>query len=107
VRAAQEKFGSKVTESSSLDFGQFSDLMGKALSITYRPAAKAAADLLVAAYQPLDDDDAAGTAGGPEPTAGAAAPGEGTAERVISDEASARYALSFITLPGRVTAHRR
>jgi len=73
VRAAQEKFGSKVTESSSLDFGQFSDLMGKALSITYRPAAKAAADLLVAAYQPLDDDDAAGTAGGPEPTAGAAA----------------------------------
>jgi len=100
VRAAQEKFGSKVTESSSLDFGQFSDLMGKALSITYRPAAKAAADLLVAAYQPLDDDDAAGTAGGPEPTAGAAAPGEGTAERVISDEASARYALSFITPTG-------
>jgi len=61
VRAAQEKFGSKVTESSSLDFGQFSDLMGKALSITYRPAARQRRPP-VAAYQPLDDDDAAGTA---------------------------------------------
>jgi len=81
----------------SLDYGQFADAMRAALGIGFEPAAKAAADLLVAAYQPLDD--AAGTDDG-QPTAGAAAPEEGTAERVISDEASARYALSFINPSG-------
>jgi hypothetical protein len=92
VRAAQRRFGSNVSESSSLDFDQFSDLMAKALSITYGPASKAAADLLVAAYQPLDD--AAGTADGPEPTAGAAA-GDGTADSTTGGD-NANYALDIL-----------
>src|SRR6266704_788612 len=79
ILAAARRFGINVSESSSLDFAQFSDAMSKALGIGFAPAAKAAADLLVAAYQPLDD---AAPADGPEPAAGAAAPDEGTAERV-------------------------
>lgn len=95
VRAAQKKFGSKVTESSSLDFAQFGDLMSKALSITYEPASKAAADLLIAAYHP-DGNEAPGPAD-EQPTADARA-GNGTAED--ARDSSAEYALSIITPSG-------
>lgn len=93
IRAAAKKFGIQASESASLDFAAFSDAMSKALGIAFAPAAKAAADLLVAAYQPLDD------AAGPDeqPTADAAA-AEGTAEAPADDPAA--YALGIITPPG-------
>jgi HK97 family phage prohead protease len=93
ILAAARKFGIKVSESASLDFAQFADAMSKALGITFEPAAKAAADLLVAAYYPLDD---AAPDDDPDPAADAAAPG--TAE-TPSDDAAA-YALGIISPPG-------
>ena len=94
IRAAMKKFGHQVAEAASLDFGQFSDAMAKALGIGFAPASKAAADLLVAAYHPLDD---AAPGDGPEPAADAAA-GDGTAETPAGDPAA--YALGIITPPG-------
>jgi HK97 family phage prohead protease len=93
IRAAASRFGIQVSESSSLDFTQFADAMAKALGITFAPAAKAAADLLVAAYHPLDE--AAGPDDDPDPTAAAAA--DGTADSAPGDAAA--YALSIITPP--------
>ncbi len=94
ILAAARRFGINVSESSSLDFAQFSDAMSKALGIGFAPAAKAAADLLVAAYQPLDET-AAGPDADPGPTAPAAA--DGTAEKKTG--AAADYALSVIAKP--------
>jgi len=95
ILAAARKFGIEVSGSASLDFTQFADAMSKALGIGFAPAAKAAADLLVAAYQPLDD--AAGPDDG-QPTAPAAAPDGGTAEKKTGVTA-ADYALSVIARP--------
>jgi HK97 family phage prohead protease len=95
IRAALSKLGVTVSESSSLDFSQFSDGMRAALGIGFAPASKAAADLLVAAYHPLDD---AAPDDDPEPAADAAAPDEGTAEIPADDPAA--YALGIITPPG-------
>src|SRR6266702_1571003 len=94
ILAAARRFGINVSESSSLDFAQFSDAMSKALGIGFAPAAKAAADLLVAAYQPLDD--AAGPDADPGPTAPAAA--DSTADPAGDDPAA--YALGIIAPPG-------
>jgi HK97 family phage prohead protease len=93
VMAAAKRFGINVSESASLDFDQFSDAMSKALGIGFAPASKAAADLLVAAYHPLDD---AAPDDDPEPAADAAA--DGTAETPADDPAA--YALGIITPPG-------
>src|SRR5258707_8657176 len=94
IRSAMKQHGHMVTESASLDFTQFADAMSKALGIGFFPASKAAADLLVAAKQPLDDA-AAGPADG-QPTAGAAA-GDGTADSTAGDAAA--YALAVINPP--------
>jgi len=94
IRAAMTRHGHQVSEAASLDFTQFSDAMSKALGIGFAPAAKAAADLLVAAYQPLDET-AAGPDADPGPTAPAAA--DSTAEKKTG--AAADYALSVIAKP--------
>src|SRR5258707_14154865 len=87
--------GHQVAEATSLDFAQFSDLMVKALGITFEPASKAAADLLVAAY--LDTaavlSDEQGTAGAVADTPDGAA---GTAEK----KDAAAYAVSLLAPPG-------
>jgi HK97 family phage prohead protease len=98
VKAAAKQFGVTVSGSSSIDWSQFADAMSKALGIGFAPAAKAAADLLVAAYHPLDDDTAAGPDGDPDPTADAAAPGEGTADGETG-ESGAAFAAALIAKP--------
>jgi len=75
----------------SMDFGEWADSMAQALAISYEPARKAAAGILIGAW-PAPETDAAGIPDG-EPTADAAAP-EGTAVKAGS------YALSLITPSG-------
>jgi len=95
IRAAMKEHGHQVAGAASLDFAQFSDLMVKALGITFEPASKAAADLLVAAY--LDTaavlSDEQGTAGAVADTPDGAA---GTAEK----KDAAAYAVSLLAPPG-------
>jgi HK97 family phage prohead protease len=96
IRAALKKFGVTVSESASLDFTEFTESMRAALGIGFEPAVKAAVDaLLLTGYH--QEDDAAGPADG-QPTAGAAAPEEGTAAQPPRDEA-AEYALAVIAKP--------
>jgi HK97 family phage prohead protease len=92
VMAAARKFGIEVS-SSSIDFEEFNDLMTKALSITYGPASKAAADLLIAAYL----DNAAALAD-EEGTADAAA---GTTDNVAAGtaEKGSDYSYGFLVHP--------
>jgi HK97 family phage prohead protease len=94
ISAAMKRIGADVA--ASLDFTQFSDGMRAALGIGFAPASKAAADLLVAAYQPFDE--APGPDDDPDPTADAPAPDEGTAESTAGDNAA--YALAVITPSG-------
>jgi HK97 family phage prohead protease len=75
-----------------LEFGAWADSMTRALAISYEPARKAAAVILLGAWHPPTD-----AAGSPdeEPTADAAAP-EGTAETKDASD----YALGFLTPSG-------
>lgn len=102
VLAACRKFGIKVSESSSLDFGAFAESMRSALAIPAVFAAKAAVDLLVASYHPEVDDIAAGPADGQDPTAGAAAStGEGPAAATAETKSdAAAYAVRIATPQG-------
>jgi HK97 family phage prohead protease len=95
ILAACRKFGIQVSESSSLDFTAFAESMRSALAIPVEAASKAAADLLIAAYQPFDE--AAGPDDDPDPAADAAA-GDGTADSTTDDAAA--YALGIITPSG-------
>jgi HK97 family phage prohead protease len=92
IQAAMKRHGHTVSESASLDFAAFADAMSKALGIGFGPAAKAAVDLLVAAYHPLDE------ATGPDDDLEPAAAADGTAEETPDDAAA--YALGIITPPG-------
>lgn len=97
IRAALKKYGVTVSESSSLDFGSFAESMRAALGISYEPASKAAAELLVAEYQ--FEDFAAGTADG-QPTADAAASTPEGAAGTAGTDPAATYALGIIHPPG-------
>src|SRR5260221_271047 len=93
IRAAMKKFGHQVSEAASLDFAEFSDMMAKALAIAYGPASKAAADLLVAAYQL----DAAALSDEQDTADAAASTPEGAAATV--EKKSSGYPLGFLTAP--------
>jgi len=95
IRAALKKYGVTVSESSSIDFDEFTVAAKSILEIPVLAVQKAAMDLLVPMYP--HGLDAAGLVDGP-PTADAAADTDDKSADGTADKASA-YALSVIHPP--------
>lgn len=98
IRAAMKQYGHQVSES-ALDYGKFAGAMREIVGVSFEPARKAAADVLLAEYEHVISlgGEAPGPADEPDPTADAPAPGGGTAETAGDDAAG--YALSVIAKP--------